>query len=122
MLLKGGRFYGNDLVLDLDTFKEIESKRKCFDSADLIWTDYTKLNKNVIPNGFGLDVITKFLTETFIKAYNDQNPVETGIENPAKKGSQMYKSKKVQMVEWSIDKNLILFRAHVMGSLKQELR
>ena len=112
------------LVLDMDVFHEIELKRKCFANHDLNWMDYTKIKKKQIPSGFGQYVIHKFLTETFIKAFEGQEAVATGIKRAADKGSQMYKSKKIQFVEFSVndDPNLILFRGHVMASYKKEIR
>ena len=113
-----------DLVMDWKSFEEIETRRTLFDNPDLEWLDYTKMSKNEIPKAFGQYVIAKFLTETFVAAFQGQDAVDTGIAKAANKGSLMYKSKKVQMVEFCISDvdELVMFRSHVMASYKNEIR
>ena len=108
--------------MDWKSFEEIETKRKLFDNPELEWLDYSKMAKNEIPKGFGQYVIAKFLTETFVTAFKGQDAVDTGIAKAADKGSLMYKSKKVQMVEFSIGDELVMFRSHVMASYANEIR
>ena len=66
------------LILDIKSFNELEERRKLFENPDLIWVEYEKLKRNQIPNNFGLDLITNFLTQTYIKAYQGAEAIDIG--------------------------------------------
>ena len=61
-----------------NAFNEMEERRKMFENSDLVWIDYEKIKKSQIPSNFGLDVITNFLTQTYIKAYQGAEAIDIG--------------------------------------------
>ena len=65
---------------------------------------------------------SKFNAESSITSIKYFAFLPIGIQRPAVKGSGMYKSKKVMLVEFSSDQNLLFFRAHVQASYEKQLR
>ena len=79
-ILRSNQFEeSEELILDTNAFSEMEERRKLFEKPDIIWSDYEKLKRNQIPNNFGLDVITNFLTQTYIKAYQGAEAIDIGM-------------------------------------------
>ena len=93
---------------------DLSKKRKIFEKSTLKWQSYKNLKRSLIPQTFDDIVISNFLTN--LNVVMDDTMEQTGTKKPARKGKEMYKSRKVQLVEFALDQKYILFRSNIIAS------
>jgi len=96
-----------------ELLKSLTEKRKVFD-RNVEWKDISLLKKSDLPV-LDDDVISKFLTICDIN-FGDEE-IDCGTEKPAKKGKIMYYSEKIQLCEFALENDLVLFRANMSASM-----
>ena len=103
-----------DFSADLADF---EKRRDIFNSVDIKWSsEYTK---NTVPNDFNHEKINSFMAVT---VSIDDSEIDIRTEKPSIKGRKLYASSKVQFWDWGQKNDLILFRANIEASMRNECR
>ena len=108
-----------DIIL-IESTTDISKKRKIFEKSTLKWQTYKLLKRSVIPKDFDIIVICNFLTNMNIAM--DDSVEQAGTKKPARKGKEMYHSRKVQLVEFALDQKFIYFRSNIISSYGYEIR
>ena len=109
-----------ELGVESSTTSDLSKRRKLFEKSTLKWQSYKNLKRSLIPQNFDDIVISNFLTN--LNVVMDDTVEQTGTKKPARKGKEMYKSRKVQLVEFAMDQKLILFRSNIIASYANEIR
>ena len=76
------------------TFEELEERRLIFKQPEATWYDVDIILPNEVPEGFDMDVLSKFLSQCHV-TINDE-PYTYKIRKPTKMGRKMYISKSIK--------------------------
>jgi hypothetical protein len=97
------------------------TKRKIFDDPQILSWINIETQKAPVPKDFNIDFINEFLTSTTFRfgEFDDEEVISSGTEKPAKKGRLMYSSSKIQLCEFAILPDLVLFRCVMEASYKK---
>ena len=103
------------------TFEELEERRLIFKQPEDTWYDVDVILPNEVPEGFDMDVLSKFLSLCHVTINGE--PYTYKIRKPTKMGRKMYISKSIKRAWFCrTDDGFLLFRSNMAASMTADKR
>ena len=99
----------------------LEKRREIFEQPEDTWYDVDVILPNEVPEGFDMDVLSKFLSLCHVTINGE--PYTYKIRKPTKMGRNMYISKSIKRAWFCrTDDGYLLFRSNMAASMTADKR